>query len=104
MQFFLLKLFSIFLALCFIAKKNIHGNDLTTPGCSTTTKSAMECHQLCKLTANCKAFTWVNKDTDVLGEAYDKKCCLKTQLKNLRPTNGAISGSNICGGKYFSVI
>ena len=73
---------------------------MSSPGCTTTTNSAMECHQLCTLTKNCMAFTWLG----ITGATMDRKCCFKTAIRNLWPLSGAISGSHICGGKYDSSI
>ena len=95
--------FFIFVAFCFFENKYIDGYDMSSPGCTTTTKSAMECHQLCTLTQNCRAFTWFNKNSNV-GAAFAWKCCLKTAVKNLWPATNAISGSFICAGNYHFYI
>ena len=93
-------IFCTFLAICFIQDRNIDQYDMS-PSCSTTTESAMQCHQLCRATENCKAFTWINKNRDILGSYFDNKCCLKTHFTNLKPVSGAVSGSYFCEGKYF---
>ena len=72
-----------------------------SPSCSTTTDSAMQCHQLCRATENCKAFTWIDRNRDILGPTFDRKCCLKSAFTNLKPVSGAVSGSYFCEGNYL---